>query len=106
MGGKEEMQQVVDNINNAPTPMHAIDITENEMAKSHLRFLAGGRAPAKSLQNEKLYRFSFPERPGALKQFLELLKRVNNDVEKWNMSLIHYRNTGMSHARRRICLSD
>ena len=109
--GKPEIQQIVRAINARPN-MEAIDITENELAKSHLRFLAGGRAPTKGQLNEKLYRFSFPERPGALKIFLELLQKANhlgsgggaaNDGSAhtdgtahacWNLTLVHYRCSG------------
>jgi threonine dehydratase len=53
--GMEERNQVVQQINARPA-MLALDITDNDMAKSHLRYLAGGRAPAGSLRNERLYR--------------------------------------------------
>lgn len=65
--------------------MSAIDISDNEMAKSHARYLIGGRA---KVPNERLYRFEFPERPGALMKFLSGLKT------EWNVSLFHYRNHG------------
>lgn len=77
--------------------MNAIDITNNDMAKSHLRFLVGGRA---RLTNEKLYRFSFPERPGALRQFLDAMETVKtNSFSNWNLTLMHYRNTAGDVAR-------
>ncbi|KAJ3303615.1 hypothetical protein HDV03_003692 [Kappamyces sp. JEL0829] len=59
--------------------------TRNELAKSHARYLVGGRM---NVPNERIFRFEFPERPGALKRFLETLK------PKWNVSLFHYRNYG------------
>ena len=62
------------------------DLTTNEMAKAHARYLAGGRAP--HVQNEQLFRFEFPERPGALHSFLTELS------QGWNVSLFHYRNQG------------
>jgi threonine dehydratase len=68
-----------------------IDMTENELAKLHIRYMVGGRAQA--LQDEKLYRFEFPERPGALLNFL------NNMGESWNISLFHYRNHGNAFGR-------
>ncbi|KAJ3063024.1 hypothetical protein HDU98_001111, partial [Podochytrium sp. JEL0797] len=71
--------------------MEALDVTNNEMAKTHLRYLAGGRSA--TVQDEVLYRFQFPERPGALKRFLNQLKG------KWNISLFHYRNHGADIAR-------
>ncbi|ONH69830.1 Threonine dehydratase, mitochondrial [Cyberlindnera fabianii] len=63
----------------------AMDISQNEMAKSHGRYLVGGSA---SLPNEHIYSFEFPEKPGALTRFLENLKG------KWNLTLFHYRNHG------------
>jgi threonine dehydratase len=68
-----------------------VDLTENEMAKLHIRYMVGGRAQA--LKDEKLYRFEFPERPGALLNFL------NNMGESWNISLFHYRNHGSAFGR-------
>lgn len=62
----------------------AFDLTDNEMAKSHGRYLVGGKYPVR----EKLIHFEFPERPGALDKFLALLKT------KWNLTLFHYRNHG------------
>ena len=69
----------------------AIDLTDNEMAKLHIRHLVGGRAP--DAKNELLYRFEFPERPGALMRFLESMSRG------WNISLFHYRNHGTDYGR-------
>jgi len=67
------------------------DMSENEMAKLHVRHLVGGRAP--SVSNELLYRFEFPERPGALMNFL---KNMGRD---WNITLFHYRNHGADFGR-------
>ncbi|KAI5858395.1 tryptophan synthase beta subunit-like PLP-dependent enzyme [Tricharina praecox] len=64
------------------------DISENELAKSHARYLVGGRLPDAITVEERLYRFEFPERPGALGKFLELLN------PEFNISLFHYRNHG------------
>jgi threonine dehydratase len=69
----------------------AIDLTDNEMAKLHVRHLVGGHAP--QAKNERIYRFEFPERPGALMQFLNTLG------ERWNISLFHYRNHGADYGR-------
>ncbi|MCZ2156124.1 MAG: threonine ammonia-lyase, biosynthetic [Bryobacterales bacterium] len=63
-----------------------VDLTDNEMAKAHIRHMVGGRAP--EIRNERLYSFEFPEKPGALRQFLE---RMSGN---WNISLFHYRNHG------------
>ncbi|CAG8501052.1 4628_t:CDS:2 [Ambispora gerdemannii] len=65
--------------------MQGQDISDNEMAKSHARYLVGGRS---RVENERLYRFEFPERPGALQKFLFGLR------SGWNISLFHYRNHG------------
>ncbi len=67
------------------------DFSANEMAKLHVRHLVGGRAP--TLTNELLYRFEFPERPGALMNFL---KTMGHD---WNITLFHYRNHGADSGR-------
>ncbi|NMG04423.1 threonine ammonia-lyase, biosynthetic [Azoarcus taiwanensis] len=69
----------------------AIDLTDNEMAKTHVRYMVGGRAPKAT--NELLYRFVFPERPGALMNFLSNLR------SDWNISLFHYRNHGSDFGR-------
>jgi threonine dehydratase len=69
----------------------AVDLTENEMAKLHVRHMVGGHAP--SVRDERLCRFEFPERPGALGQFLEKLGG------RWNISLFHYRNHGADFGR-------
>ena len=67
------------------------DLSDNEMAKLHVRHMVGGRSP--SVANERLYRFEFPERPGAL---LDFLNAIGTD---WNISLFHYRNHGSDHGR-------
>ena len=67
------------------------DMTENEMAKLHVRYMVGGHA--RGLQNEVLYRFEFPERPGALLRFLQAVGA------RWNISLFHYRNHGSDYGR-------
>jgi threonine dehydratase len=68
-----------------------LDLTDNEMAKLHLRHLVGGRAP--QAEHEVVYRFEFPEKPGALMKFLE---SMGHD---WNISLFHYRNHGADFGR-------
>ena len=69
----------------------ALDLTDDELAKAHVRHMVGGRAPGAI--HERLYRFVFPERPGALSRFLENLK------SSWNISLFHYRNHGADFGR-------
>ena len=68
-----------------------IDMTDNELAKLHVRYMVGGRA--QGLANERLFRFEFPERPGALLNFLDRMG------EGWNISLFHYRNHGNAFGR-------
>ena len=65
-----------------------VDLSNNEMAKAHARYLSGGRA---NMKHELLYRFEFPEAPGALNKFLHTLSEHN---QGWNISLWHYRNCG------------
>lgn len=69
----------------------ALDLTQNEVAKLHLRHLVGGHAPQAT--NEVVYRFEFPEKPGALMNFLESMGH------NWNISLFHYRNHGADFGR-------
>jgi threonine dehydratase len=69
----------------------AIDLTADELAKAHLRHLVGGKSSLAS--DEVLYRFEFPERPGALLRFLTSMS------PEWNISLFHYRNHGADLAR-------
>lgn len=71
--------------------LEALDLTGNELAKTHLRYMVGGRSPL--AKNEMLFRFEFPERPGALARFLQAM---NPD---WNISLFHYRNQGDDYGR-------
>ncbi len=68
-----------------------VDMTDNEMAKLHIRHMVGGRAP--NAHDEILYRFEFPERPGALMNFL------NKMGSGWNISLFHYRSHGADFGR-------
>jgi threonine dehydratase len=68
-----------------------IDLSDNEMAKWHARHMVGGRAPF--AKHELLYRFEFPERPGALMKFLQAMR------SDWNISLFHYRNHGADYGR-------
>lgn len=69
----------------------ALNLTNNEMAKLHIRHMVGGRS--EKVAHEKIIGFNFPERPGALKHFLDGIKL------DWNISLFHYRNHGADHAR-------
>ena len=67
------------------------DMSDNEMAKLHVRYMIGGRA--RGIRDELLYRFEFPERPGALMKFLNSMR------PDWNISLFHYRNHGADYGR-------
>ena len=86
--GAEQRQEILDRLAAAELPV--TDMTHNEMAKLHVRFMVGGRATA---ANEKLVRFEFPERPGSLAQFLTKMGG------RWNISLFHYRNHGAAFGR-------
>ncbi|MFY9326690.1 MAG: threonine ammonia-lyase, biosynthetic [Georgfuchsia sp.] len=68
-----------------------LDLAEDEMAKLHIRHMVGGHAP--QVSNELLYRFEFPEKPGALMNFLNAMSAG------WNISLFHYRNHGADYGR-------
>jgi threonine dehydratase len=67
-----------------------VDLSQNEMAKIHIRHMVGGRA---SIKNERLLRFEFPERPGALLEFLDAIGTERN------ITLFHYRNHGSDFGR-------
>ncbi len=70
---------------------NTIDLTDDELAKMHLRHMVGGKSSL--ADNELLYRFEFPERPGALMKFLSCMS------PNWNISLFHYRNNGADYGR-------
>ncbi|WP_374517119.1 threonine ammonia-lyase, biosynthetic [Undibacterium squillarum] len=73
-----------------------LDLTEDELAKLHIRHLVGGKSTL--AKDELLYRFEFPERPGALMRFL------NSMAPNWNISLFHYRNHGADYGRTLVGL--
>jgi threonine dehydratase len=87
--GKAERDRLLHGI--AGAGFAARDMTDNEMAKLHVRYMVGGRA--RGLADERLYRFEFPERPGALLKFLQAVGTA------WNISLFHYRNHGSDYGR-------
>src|SRR5688572_17019463 len=87
--GEEEKNEVITRLREEGFPV--LDMSENEMAKEHVRYMVGGRAPG--LTDELIFRFEFPERPGALLRFLESL------APEWNISLFHYRNHGADYGR-------
>ncbi len=69
----------------------ALDLTHDDLAQEHIRHMVGGHSPLS--QDERLLRFTFPERPGALLKFLSLMR------PGWNISLFHYRNQGADYGR-------
>jgi threonine dehydratase len=87
--GAEEHAELVDSLTKLGFPL--VDLSDNEMAKLHVRHMVGGSAA--KIKNERIFRFEFPERPGAL---LDFLKAIGND---WNISLFHYRNHGSDYGR-------
>jgi threonine dehydratase len=87
-GGKREKDQLLTELAEKALPV--LDLSDNEMAKLHLRYMVGGRA---NPEHERLLRFEFPERPGALLRFLNKLGG------RWNISLFHYRNHGAAYGR-------
>ncbi|GAA6136022.1 threonine ammonia-lyase, biosynthetic [Oceaniserpentilla sp. 4NH20-0058] len=86
-GGKQDL---LDELKQKDYPV--VDLSENEISKYHIRHMVGGHAP-ESVSDEILYRFEFPERPGALLIFLKKLGR------RWNISMFHYRNHGAANGR-------
>jgi threonine dehydratase len=87
--GLAERREILGSLQQAGYPV--VDLSDNEMAKLHVRHMVGGRAPA--VENERLFRFEFPERPGALLSFLQAIGT------RWNISLFHYRNHGSDYGR-------
>ena len=86
--GAKEHAELIENLTRLGFPL--VDLSDNEMAKLHVRHMVGGTA---RIENERLFRFEFPERPGAL---LDFLKAIGTD---WNISLFHYRNHGSDYGR-------
>lgn len=89
VSGREEAGRIANRLRTAG--FETLDLTDDDLAKSHLRHLVGGRSLL--ARDEVLYRFEFPERPGALLRFLEALPA------DWNISLFHYRNHGSDFGR-------
>ncbi len=88
-GGRAERDQLIAGLQGAGYPV--TDMTDNEIAKLHIRYMVGGHA--RGLADELLYRFEFPERPGALLKFLQSVGA------RWNITMFHYRNHGSDHGR-------
>ncbi|MGD8525522.1 MAG: threonine ammonia-lyase, biosynthetic [Thioalkalispiraceae bacterium] len=87
--GEEGKNSLIAELRHKDYPV--MDMTDNEMAKLHIRYMVGGKA--NNASNERVFRFEFPERPGALLRFLK------NMGQKWNISLFHYRNHGAAYGR-------
>ncbi len=87
--GPEQREAVLQDLRDSGYAV--VDMTGNEMAKVHVRFMVGGRCPG--LAHERLFRFEFPERPGAAIDFLNAIG------SRWNISLFHYRNHGAAYGR-------
>jgi threonine dehydratase len=88
-GGDAERREIVARLQ--ADGYSVMDLTDNETAKLHVRHMVGGRAAG--AEHEVVYRFEFPERPGALLRFL------TNMGQRWNISLFHYRNHGAAYGR-------
>ncbi len=89
-GGTDERRDIVEDLRSKGYEVQ--DLTDNEMAKLHVRYLVGGHVNG-GITNERVLRFEFPERPGALQKFLDGMGRG------WNISLFHYRNHGAAYGR-------
>ncbi len=87
--GLQEKQDIIAKLKANKYKCH--DLSNNEMAKLHVRYMVGGTCS--DIRNERIYRFMFPEKPG------ELLKFLNNIGSRWNISLFHYRNHGADFGR-------
>ena len=85
----DDRAELVSRLNTAELPV--IDMTDNELAKLHIRHMVGGRS--REAGSELVFRFEFPERPGALLKFL------NRIGSRWNLSAFHYRNHGAAYGR-------
>jgi len=87
--GHEEREALIAGLREHGYPV--VDMSGNEMAKVHVRFMVGGRSAG--VTDERLFRFEFPERPGACLDFLQAIG------SRWNISLFHYRNHGAAYGR-------
>jgi len=88
-GGRGESKKIAANFSRHG--FKSLDLTNDETAKTHIRHMVGGRSPL--AENELLFRFEFPEKPGALMAFLTAMS------PNWNISLFHYRNHGADYGR-------
>jgi threonine dehydratase len=88
-GGLAERAQVIADLEGRGYPV--VDLSDDEMAKLHIRHMVGGQA--RGVRDERLFRFEFQERPGALLRFLRA------QSARWNVSLFHYTNPGSDYGR-------
>ncbi|HEY9192273.1 MAG TPA: threonine ammonia-lyase, biosynthetic [Methyloversatilis sp.] len=89
VSGRDEAEALVKHLGDHGYP--ALNLSDDELAKLHVRYMVGGRSP--DVGHEQVFRFEFPERPGALMKFLDSMSR------DWNISLFHYRNHGADYGR-------
>ena len=94
LGSDRRPAQLIDELERSGYP--ATDMSDNELAKLHVRHLVGGPAPG--AHDERLLRFEFPEKPGALSRFLSEM------APDWNITLFHYRNHGAAVGRVLVCM--
>lgn len=87
--GREERREIISEL--TAGGYQVVDLSDDEMAKLHVRYMVGGR-PSRPLR-ERLFSFEFPEAPGALLKFLQTLGA------HWNISLFHYRSHGTDYGR-------
>ncbi|MFH4416543.1 MAG: threonine ammonia-lyase, biosynthetic [Neisseriaceae bacterium] len=87
--GETDRKTIIQSLKAAQLPV--LDLSDSEIAKIHIRHMVGGRTNA--IQNERIFIFEFPERPGALHHFLKVLSPA------WNITLFHYRNHGSDYGR-------
>lgn len=88
-GGEEEKSALLASLREKGYT--SVDLSDNEMAKLHISHMVGGRASG--ITDERIFRFEFPERPGALQTFLQAVGK------RWNISLFHYRNHGAANGQ-------
>jgi threonine dehydratase len=88
-GERKEKEALIKGLQEAGYPV--VDMSDNEVAKLHVRYMVGGHGSG--IENERLFRFEFPERPGALLKFLNAIGT------QWNITLFHYRNHGSDYGR-------
>lgn len=93
--GLEDRQKLIQGLVDGGMPV--TDLTDDEVAKLHIRYMVGGRAP--EVDNERVFTFEFPEAPGALHRFLEDLRT------RWSITLFHYRNHGADYGRILVGIS-